>query len=191
MMRITLSKIRIRSRANVRLPGGKLTEHEMMEGYPILIPKCPQSLDHSEAANTFVQTLMTPLILLRSNSKKQLTIKKPRFRGSLPEAGSLKRDRSGSGFFLFPDGRFPGFLFGCYLGIRGHMHFVVVGGVGSPEGIGPFHFGDFEGHVPGSIQFVGDRLEVFQFAGYLNDFEVFHLFSFADEDFLKSFHDVF
>jgi len=69
MMRITLSKIRIRSRANVRLPGGKLTEHEMMEGYPILIPNRPKSLDHSEAANTFVQALMTPLILFRSSSK--------------------------------------------------------------------------------------------------------------------------
>lgn len=63
MMRITLSKIRIRSRANVCLPACKLTEHEMMEGCSTLNHNCPQSLDLSEAANTFVQTLMTPLIL--------------------------------------------------------------------------------------------------------------------------------
>jgi hypothetical protein len=81
MMRITLSKIRIRSRANVWLPGGRLTEHEMMEGFPTFNPNRPQSLDHSEAANTFVQTLMTPLILCRSGSPKQLTIKKAPFPG--------------------------------------------------------------------------------------------------------------
>ena len=63
MMRITLSKIRIRSRANVCLPAGKLTEHGMMEGSPTFNPNSPKSLDLSEAANTFVQTLMNPLIL--------------------------------------------------------------------------------------------------------------------------------
>jgi hypothetical protein len=65
---------------------GKLTEHEMMEGSSTLFHHRPKSLDLSEAANTFVQTLMTPLILCRSVFQTQATIKKAPFPGLYQES---------------------------------------------------------------------------------------------------------